>query len=389
MKRRLLYIIALVIAGALAYATWLVLRYHESYLVVSHLLAAGSESRLERSTAAPSRTTIHYTIEGRARSADLYLPGEGAPRAGIVVVPGAVPEGKDDRRLVSFAEALARVGFSVVAPDLSGNRNLEIRVSEVGEVADAFRYLADHERLSPSGRAGIGAFSFAVGPAILAVLEPDLRERVRFIFAVGAYHDLRRTIRYFTTGHFEYEGEPQYLKPHDYARIVFAHTVLNHVSDPTDREILGAMLDAKIEFANADISGLAEGLGPEGESVYRLLSNSDPDVASELINALPRETIALIDALTLADKDLRGLPARLILVHGKTDPLIPYSESIALSGAVAPSQARVFIIEHLLDHVDLKFSDLLTARFWTEDLPDAQRVLEAIRALLREREAEE
>lgn len=354
--------------------------------MLDHLAAAGSESRLEESTAAPSRTSISYTIAGRSNSGDLYLPGEGVPEAGMVLIPGAVPEGKDHERLVELALTLARVRFAVLTPELSGYRELKIRPAQVREVADAFHYLADNESLSPDGRAGIGAFSFAVGPAVLAALEEDIRDRVRFVFGVGGYHDLRLAIRYFTTGYFEENGAPQYVEPSDYGRLVFAKTVQDHLRDPTDRAILEAMVEVKMKDATADLSSLASRLGPEGQSVYRLLTNTDPHETLQLISVLPKETVATIDALTLADKELRGLAARLILVHGKTDPLIPFSESMALSRAAAPSQARIFIINHALGHVDLRFSHLLSARFWTQELPDAWRVLRAVALLLRERE---
>ncbi len=361
-------------------------RYHDAYLVLDHLVAAGRESRLERSTDEPSRTSIHYTIEGRSNSGDLYLPGEGAPQAAVVLIPGAVPEGKDHERLVELALTLARVRFAVLTPELSGYRELKIRPEQVREVADAFRYVADDVGLSPGGRAGIGAFSFAVGTAVLAAIEEDIRERVRFVFGVGGYHDLRLAIRYFTTGYFEYDGKPQHLEPSDYARLVFAKTAQDHVRDPGDRAILEAMVEARLKDSTADLSSLASRLGPEGQSVYRLLTNTDPHEAPELISRLPRETVATIDALTLADKELAGMPARLIVVHGKTDPLIPFSESIALGRAVAPSQARVFILNQGLGHVDLSFSGLLTVRFWTQELPDACRALRAVAALLRQRE---
>jgi acetyl esterase/lipase len=386
MKRLLLTLVALLATGAIIIVMWLAFRYRDAYLVLSDIAAGDAESRLERSTAPPSRASIEYTIDGRLSNADLYLPGKDAPQAGIVLVPGAVVEGKDDKRLVSLAQSLARMGFAVLTPDLKGYHTLEVRTEQITEVADAFRYLVARERLSPGGRAGFAAFSLAAGPAILASLEEDLRDRVRFIFAVGPYHDLRLTVRYFTTGHFELDGQPQYREPSEYALIVFARTMLGHLSDPNDRALIDAMINTKVERFDADVSGLASGLGPEGQSLYRLLTNADPDVALELISALPSESVALIDALTLTDKDLRKLPARFILVHGKSDPLIPYSESFALSRAVAPSHARVFIIEELLEHVELKFSKVLTARFWTEELPDAKRVLDAVAALLDERE---
>jgi fermentation-respiration switch protein FrsA (DUF1100 family) len=386
MRRGLLYLAILAI-GTFAAAAWLIDHYYEPYLFTSHITAAGSASRLERSTASPSRKLIKYIIEGRSGSADLYLPGEGTPAAAIVLVPGAVAEGKDDERLVKFAEGLARLRFAVLTPELGDYRELAIRTRQVTEVADAFRYLVQQQDLSPGGRTGIAAFSFGAGPAILAALEGDLRDRVRFIFAVGGYHDLRRTIRYFTTGYFDADGSRRYLEPSDYARAVFAYTALAHLSDLDDRATLRSMVEAKMKSASADLSGLASRLAPEGQSVYRLLTNTDPDVVSELIDNLPQETRTLIDELTLADKELRGLPARLILVHGKNDPLVPYSETIALSQAVAPSEPRVFLIERLLAHVDLTFTDVLASRFWTEDLPDAKRVLDSLAALLDEREA--
>jgi len=101
-----------------------------------------------------------------------------------------------------------------------------------------------------------------------------------------------------------------------------------------------------MQDATADLSTLAGRLGPEGQSVYRLLTNADPDRTLELISDLPGETVATIDALTLADKELRGFPARLILVHGKSDALIPFTESIALARAAAPSRSRVIIVNH-------------------------------------------
>ncbi len=137
--------------------------YHDAYLVLDDLAAAG-DSRLERSTAEPSRTPISYTIDGRSNRGDLYLPGEGAPEAGVVLVPGAVPEGKDHERLVALALTLARVRFAVLTPELSGYRELRIRPDQVREwlMPSAISRIArtcsgwpsGHWRLQPRGGSG-------------------------------------------------------------------------------------------------------------------------------------------------------------------------------------------------------------------------------------------
>jgi hypothetical protein len=358
----------------------------DAWLVLGDIGAGAGRSRLKALTPAPSRTPVTYTVAGRPGAADLYLPGTGTAEAGIVLVPGAVPQGKDDERLVALATTLARARFAVLTPDLTGYRELRIRPGHVREVADAFCYLVSQDALAPRGRAGIGAFSYAVGPAVLAAAEEDIRDRVRFVLGVGGYYDLRAAIRFLTTGYFEEKGAPHYLRPDDYGRLVFARTAVDYLSQETDRVVLDAMVDAKLEDRAADVSALAEGLGPEGRAVYRLLVHTAPHETARLIAALPQPLLAAIQALSLQGQDLSQLSARLILVHGKNDPLIPYTESLALSRAVPASRAQVFIIQRMLAHVELSLSDVFSGQFWSEELPDAWRLLRAVGLLLRERE---
>jgi hypothetical protein len=358
----------------------------DAWLVLGDIGAGAGRSRLKELTPAPSRTPIRYIVAGRSGAADLYLPGSGKPGAGIVLVPGAVPEGKDDERLVALATTLARARFAVLTPELTGYRELRIRPGHAREVADAFCYLASQERLAPGGRAGIGAFSYAVGPTVLAAAHDDVRGRVRFVLGVGGYHDLGVAIRFFTTGYFEENGAPRYLRPDDYGRLVFARTALDYLSEATDRMALDAIVDAKLEDREADVSALAQRLGPEGLAVYRLLVNTDPQQTPRLIAALPQALIAAIQALSLENKDLSRLSARMILVHGQNDPLIPYTESVALARALPAAQTQVFIIRRILGHVELSFTDVFSGQFWSEELPDAWRLLRAVGSLLRERE---
>jgi pimeloyl-ACP methyl ester carboxylesterase len=71
-----------------------------------------------------------------------------------------------------------------------------------------------------------------------------------------------------------------------------------------------------------------------------------------LIAKLPPAVWTDINALDLSQHDLSGLHARLILVHGFDDSLIPYTQSKALARAVPRGQARLYLI-HGLAHVDI------------------------------------
>ena len=363
-------------------------RHYDAALVVADVAAGEAPSRLKTKTAPPTRTAMRYSVSGRDHAGDLYLPGEGGPLAGIVLVPGAVPMGKDDPRLVAFATTLARARFAVLAPELPGFRQLRIHPADAHIVADAFAYLAGRADLAPAGRAGLAAFSYGVGPALLAALEEDVRERVRFVVAVGGYHDLTRAARYLTTGYFQAGERRLYLAPDDYGKLVLLRTARFYV-DAGDARTFESMIERRLKDRAADLSDLVERLSPQGQAVYALATNADPDRFPALYSALPQAMRADFAALSLHNKDLTRLRARLILLHGRNDNLIPYPESVSLAAAVPPSQARLYLLNVILGHVDVGHSDILTWRFLTRELPDVFRMWRAVDALLAERQTHE
>lgn len=360
-------------------------RHWEAAQVLADVAAGEAPSRLKARTAQPARVVVHYTIAGRARAGDLYTPGAGAAKAGIVLVPGAVPLGKDDARIVAFATTLARADFAVLVPEIPGFRDLRIHPSDARVVADAFAWLAARPDLAPGGRAGIAAFSYGVGPAVLAALEEDTRERVRFIFGVGGYHDLSRAIRYFTTGYYRARGEWRHLLPDDYGKLVLARSALPYLGQ-ADADLLAAMAERRLQDRAADLADLAARLGPSGRAVYELIENRDPEAFAARFARLPPRLRADLAALSLHDKDLGGMSARLILVHGRNDNLIPWPESRALGAALPPDQAHVYLLDAVLGHVDLSLSHVLSWQFLRHELPDLVRMWRAADRLLAERE---
>ncbi|MDO9467865.1 MAG: hypothetical protein Q7J36_11245 [Thiobacillus sp.] len=397
--------LALALAGLLVVvlAGCVPLRHYEAARVLQDFAAGTGDSRLKRTTPEPLRQSLSYTVDGRVHQADLYLPaalegcgalaktgapsGRRCPRAALVAVPGAVPQGKDDPRLVAFATTLARAGFAVLAPDLQGYRQLRIRPSDTDEIADAFAWLAAQPELAPEGRAGMFAFSFSVGAALLAALRDDIREQVRYLVGVGGYYDLPRAMRFFTTGWFEHDGQWHRGTPDDTGRMVLAYSSLDYFADQGDRAVFDRMVAQRSRDPDADLSPLAATLSAGVRSVYELAVNDDLARFAELYARLPEGMRADIDQLDLARRDLAPLKARLILLHGRNDNLIPWTESLALAAAVPAGQARVFLIRRLLGHVDLSAPDLLTWRFWHEDLPDLWRLWRVIDLLLAERGA--
>lgn len=345
----------------------------EAALALEDVIAAGRESRLKARTPAPLRSPIKYEIEGRRYSADLYLPGEPV-RAGIVLVPGVVAAGKDDARLVALATTLARLQFAVLVPDLRGLREYRVRAVNVREVADAFRYLLARGELVPQGRAGVAGFSYGAGPVLLAALEPDIREQVRFVMTLGGYHDLRSIVGYFTTGYYREpaSGRWRYQQPNPYIKWVFSLSNADLLEHAEDRALLQALADWARSGTGPGAVSL-EGLRPDARALYALLSNQAPERVPALIDQLPPRIRDELRGIDPASQDLSRLRAHAILVHGRGDTMIPYTESVALAAALPADQVQLFLIEGFA-HVDVQ-----------PERGDIPQLLAAVQALLAQR----
>ena len=325
----------------------------DAALALEDIIAAGRQSRLKADTPTPQRRPVRYAVGGRDYNGDLYLPGQPV-RAGIVLVPGVVPAGKDDARLVALATTLARLQFAVLVPDLRGLRRYRVRAGDVREVADAFRYLVMRDGLVPQGRIGVAGFSYGAGPVLLAALQPDIREQVRFVMTLGGYYDLRSIIGYFTTGFYREpdDGDWRYQRPNPYIKWVFSLSNADLLENAEDRAALQALAE-QARAAGGVGPPAPEGLRPDAQALYALLSNQDPHRVPALIAQLSPRIRAELEGIDPASQDLTALRARAILVHGRSDTMIPYTESVALAKALPPDQAQLFLIEGFA-HVDVQ-----------------------------------
>ena len=347
----------------------------DATLALEDIAAGFGASRLKDQTSRPERHAIDFNIDGRAYQGDLYYSSQ-KTRAGIVLVPGVVPQGKDDSRVVALANTLARLQFAVLVPDLQGVRNYRVRAHDVRKVADAFRHLNSQRDLVPQRRVGIAGFSYGAGPVLLAALEPDIRDEVDFVVTLGGYYDLHSIITYFTTGYFKTDpdGEWQYLQPSPYNKWVFTLSNADLVKRREDQASLRTLAHESLEYSETPLINSSANLAADAQALYQLVTNSDPARVPDLIRQLPDSILAELEGLNPASKDLASLQADVILVHGRSDSIIPYSESLALARALPPGQVKLFVVDGLV-HVDVRIK--------SQDVP---LLLEAMEALLAKRE---
>lgn len=336
--------VALALAACVSAASW------EAVRVLSDIDAGGGPSDLKAMTPAPARTTITYRVGGRHTVADLYRPNQPVG-ARLVLVPGFTPQGKDDPRLVELAFSLSRARFLILVPDLQGSREMRVRLEDAQGIADAAVYLDGIESSVRPRGVGVIAISYAVGLAVLATMEPRAKETIQFLVGIGGYYDTAAVVTFITTGRYRDPGERAWrtAPPHPSAKWIFLASNTDALGDANDRRALTAIAERRMWTPHAPVDELAAGLGPEGRALFELLTNTKAERVGELLAKLPVAVRRHMESLSPDSYDLSYLAGRLILIHGRDDALIPYTQSMALAAAVPGTE--LFLIDGF-SHID-------------------------------------
>ena len=217
--------------------------------------------------------------------ADRFQPRQIAASTPLVLVPGVTPAGKDDSRARAAARLLARAGFDVTLPTIPGLTTGRLRSDDVAPV---IAVLAAAER-----PAVLIAVSIGSGPALIAAAAPPVRDRVSLIVSLGGYGSAPELVRFYLSGDYDYANERGH-RHHD-----------------------PALVRAFVE-ANADLL-------------------EDP--------AHLRDTLEALSPVRVAS----NITAPLVLIHGRDDPVVPFTESLRLSDARQPRTSLVLV--DVLGHI--------------------------------------
>ena len=332
-------------------------RISESLIILEDIQAGPGPSTLKEQTLRPTREGIRFAVEGRLHEADVYEPGAvpgetPLARADMILIPGLSPQGRNDPRVIAFAQTLARTNFRVLVPDLPNMRRFQVTGDDAVVIADGACWL---QRLEATRPLGITAVSFAVGPAVAALFQPQAEGRVDFFLSVGGYYDITALITYVTTGYYRRSpNEPwQYRPPKRFAKWVFLLTNAVRLDDLDDKLTLIEIAERRLDDPDSGVDDLVVRLGPEGHSVYLLIENTDPEQVPALLAGGPRTVQREAAALDPSRRDLASLGTRFILVHDRDDRTVPAAQSLIFADAIRAGQAEVFLVEGL-DHAEPK-----------------------------------
>jgi fermentation-respiration switch protein FrsA (DUF1100 family) len=320
---RLALAIVLALPVALGASTLLL---STSFLV--EFLGHGRWRPLSALTREPAVRSLPAGAGTRAVPVDLYTSASLRRQPALVLVHGLSSQGKDDPRLREAAALLARAGWAVAVPTVEGLTVLRLRPED----SDAVRATVQALRSAGYARVAVLGISLGAGPALLAASEPEVATQLSAALALGGYGSAVELLRYTLTGAYAYAG------------ISGRHAVME---------------PAIAQFARAN----AELLDEAGR---RLVDNRDPAAVDGLVQALPKSTGDLLDALSPV-RTISGLRAPLFLIHGRQDPTVPFTESLRLADAARSARRPVRVaIVGVLAHVEPSWrsgvADLL--RLW-------------------------
>jgi pimeloyl-ACP methyl ester carboxylesterase len=231
---------------------------------------------------------------------DRYRPSGLATSAPLVLVHGLALDGKNDPRLRQAARLLARVGFDVAVPTIPGLTRARLRPDDALPVIAALA--------ARPGRPRLVSVSVGAAPAFLAAADPSVRDRVHLVLALGGYASALELIRFHLTGEYAWGT-------------LHGRVALN----PTVTRVI---IDANAELADP--------------SLRQALAAGDPARVDSALAALPRTTRELIATLS-PERVVGEVRAPIVLVHGRDDPAVPYTESLRLAAA-RPTHTRVVLV---------------------------------------------
>lgn len=275
-------------------------------------------------------------------------PSGRGPWPVIVFLNGSTRNGCADTAATGVVRGLARGGFLTFAPELPGSAEGELSMATADATLAVVREVSDRPE-ARDGRIGLLGVSVGASLALLAAAESDIEERLSLVAGLAPYADLDRIARLATTGRYEEAGEDRTYRVARRVQLVLARSLVAQLSPGPDRRELLEQL-RELEDGGDPLALSANGFGPGGRALVRLLANRDPSRYEALRADLPEEVRTALERLSpLQVVDRINVPVE--LASAQIDGYFPAAESRDL--AAAGPNARL-TLSSSISHVHLR-----------------------------------
>jgi dienelactone hydrolase len=326
--------------------------------------------------------TRHGTVTGR-----LYRPsGIAGPTARtILVIPGLHTGGVDEPRLDRLTRRLAATGLTVVSLPLPDLRQLRVVPRSTDMIEDAALWLTNQPTITRDQHISFVGISFGGGLTLVAAGRPSLEGRVDMVMSFGGHGNLPRVINYLCTGVLP-DGTAQ--PAHDYGAAILLLAAIPHLVPPDQAPALEHTVRTFLEASMVDVSDPPRSAVLFAEAVRLGALLPEPargimaDVSSRDVTRLGPRLLPLAEVVGgdagLSAERSPVTTARIFLLHGTPDTIIPQSETPALATFYDQAPTRRghpvdWLLTPALSHADaanaVSAADVWAlVRFWTRML---------------------
>lgn len=323
-----------------------------------------------------SRNTTSSVVErdlgmNPSTLARLYTPKGDQPRMGIVLVHGMHPLGMHEPRLIALARAFTHAGIAVLTPHVKDLAHFELSAKSIDTIEQAARRLAKYLHVPAVGVFGI---SFSGALALIAASQASSRTPIGFVVALGAHHDLRRFAAFALGTPVTGPSKEQCAtRPHPYAAAVIAYNVAEDLFSPADLPQAKEALLALLQSDRPRSTRLASTLSPVGRAMFASLQRhrSEPTPLKAVRDAVLRQAVRLRQLSPVGSLHKVSMPV--VLMHGKDDPVVPWTETMWLAHELPRRHVASMLISPLIRHAELR-----DAASWS----DSVRLVHAVAVIL-------
>ncbi len=290
--------------------------------------------------------------DGERLPGSLYLPPVRPDGLSAwIVLHGVTRLGLHHPSLVRFARAVASTPALVLVPEIPEWTQLSLAPERTFSVIrGALKTLTELPGVVPE-RVGLIGFSFGAPLAVLASTRPDISPHLRRVVGFGGYCDLERTLRFQFTGVHRWRGRTYTVTPDPYGRWIVGGNFLTKAPGHEESgDVADALLELARESGDLQIDGsepsfdslkarLRKTIAPQRKELYDFFAppagqvSAAPEVEQliEVLCPTVRRVCPLMDPLPHIDT----LPVPVLLIHGRQDTLIPFSETLAFRSALS------------------------------------------------------
>ena len=285
--------------------------------------------------------------------ARVYIPLNHPNAPALLVLHGVHHLGIDEPRLIAFATAMSACGLRVLTPELPDIKDYHVGANSIKTIGESAEWFSHHTGGQPVGVMGL---SFSGGLSLLAAADPQFRQSIKFVFAVGSQDEMQRVAAFYRTGQDQLpNGTEELLPPNEYGPLVLEY---EHLEDfvPTEdlaplRAVLRAHLYEDEPHSAAEQAALAR-LTPRQAGEARALMATDAPTTRALLAKAEAKHVADMAGVS-PHGHLSNLTVPVYLLHGAGDNIIPSAETLWMESELPTTTLKAALISPVLSHLDL------------------------------------